>query len=81
MSEIYTTLSALIGEELGMPIPPLCPETDLDQIPGWDSATFAGVLLGIETSFGVTATRLQISNIRYGADLAALCTPAGTPAP
>jgi acyl carrier protein len=73
MSDIYASLSALIAEELGIPIPKLRPETELDQIPGWDSATFAGVLLGIETSFGVTATRQQISNVRYGADLAALC--------
>jgi acyl carrier protein len=73
MSDVYETLSELIAEELGMPVRTLTPETELDQIPGWDSATFAGVLLGIETSFGVRATRQQISNIKYGADLAALC--------
>jgi acyl carrier protein len=67
MSDVYETLSELIAEELGMPVRTLMPETELD------SATFAGVLLGIETSFGVRATRQQISNIKYGADLAALC--------
>jgi acyl carrier protein len=81
MSDIYTSLSDLIAEELGIPIPPLTPATELDQIPGWDSATFAGVLLGIETSFGVTASRQQISHIRYGADLAALCAADGAAAP
>jgi acyl carrier protein len=76
MSDIYADLAALIAEELGMPVQPLAPRTELDQIPGWDSATFAGILLAIETTFGVTATRQQISHIRYGADLAALCQPA-----
>lgn len=75
MSELYATLGALIGEELATPPVPLAPGTQLDDIPGWDSVALAGVVLAIETRYGVAVSRAQVDGIHTGADLAALCGP------
>jgi acyl carrier protein len=66
-------LAAIIGEELDTPPPPLDPDTVLDDIPGWDSVTVAGVLLAIEERFGIVASRAEIDELRTAADLARLC--------
>ncbi len=75
MSDVYSQLAAAIGAELDCPPPPLGPDTVLDDIPGWDSVTVAGVLLAIEEMFGTVATRREIDDLRTGADLARLCEP------
>jgi acyl carrier protein len=73
MTNLYEQLGRIIGDELGTEPVALTPETKLDDIPGWDSVTIAGVLLGIEETFGVVATRSVLSRLVTGADLARLC--------
>jgi acyl carrier protein len=73
MSDVYEMLAAIIGEELDTPPPPLSPDTVLDDIPGWDSVTVAGVLLAIEERFGIVASRAEIDELQTAADLARLC--------
>jgi len=77
MSDVYATLGQIIGDELGTAPVRLAAATELADIPGWDSATLAGVLLGIEAIYGVVATREQIAGLDTGADLAALCVKPG----
>lgn len=78
MSDIYRTLGEILGEELGRAPVALTAQTELDDLPGWDSATLAGVILSIEDAFGVTITREQLGPVATGADLARLCqTPPG----
>jgi len=73
MSDVYEILGGIIGDELGVAPVSLGPDTLLADIPGWDSAALAGVLLGIEDQFGVVANREQIDGLNSGADLAGLC--------
>ena len=73
MTNLYEQLGRIIGDELGTAPVPLTPETLLDDIPGWDSVTIAGVLLGIEETFDVVATRKLLARLVTGADLARLC--------
>lgn len=73
MTAIYQTLGEILGEELGCAPVPLTAQTELDDLPGWDSATLAGVILSIESAFGVSVTREQLGPIATGADLARLC--------
>ena len=73
MNDIYVTLSEILGEELGCPPVPLAAHTELDDLPGWDSATLAGVILSIEATFGVNITRKQLGPVVTAADLARLC--------
>ena len=73
MSDVYSQLAAIIGQELSSPPPPLGPDTVLDDIPGWDSVTVAGVLLAIEDQFGTVTSRREVDGLQTGADLAKLC--------
>lgn len=73
MTGIYRTLGEILGEELGCAPVALTAQTELDDLPGWDSATLAGVILSIEAAFGVGITREQLGPIATGADLARLC--------
>jgi acyl carrier protein len=73
MGGVYEELTAIVGDELGSPPQPIGPDTLLDDIPGWDSVTLAGVLLAIESRFGVAAGRQQLDGVATGADLARLC--------
>jgi acyl carrier protein len=75
MSDVYQALGEILGEELGRAPVPLTAQTELDDLPGWDSATLAGVILAIEFAFGVSITRDQLGPIETGADLARLCQP------
>lgn len=73
ITDIYVTLGQILGEEFGCPPVALAAETELDDLPGWDSAALAGVILGIEDAFGVSITRDQLGPLVTGADLARLC--------
>lgn len=73
MKDVYEILSEIVGSELGAAIAPIGPETQLDDIAGWDSVTLAGVMLAIEARFGVAASRRRVDQISTGADLARLC--------
>ena len=73
MSSTYERLSTLVGEELGRAGVQITPETELDDLPGWDSVALAGVLLAIETEFGVPVARSAADGVLTGADLARLC--------
>jgi acyl carrier protein len=75
MSDVYGQLAEIIGQELSTPPPSIGADTVLDDLPGWDSVTVAGVLLAIEEQFGVMTGRREIDQLRTGADLARLCTP------
>jgi acyl carrier protein len=73
MTSLYEQLGRIIGDELGTAPIALTAEMRLDDIPGWDSVTVAGVLLGIEERFNVVATREDLTQLATGADLARLC--------
>jgi len=73
MSDVYEALGRIIGEELDGRAVQLNPEMELADIPGWDSAALAGVILGIETTFGVAIHASQIRRISTAGDLAKLC--------
>jgi acyl carrier protein len=73
MTGLYTTLGEILGDELDTAPVQLTADTELADIPGWDSAALAGVILGIETAFSVTIHAGQIRDINTAADLARLC--------
>jgi acyl carrier protein len=73
MSDLYQTLATIIGTELDCPPPALTPDSQLEDLPGWDSVALAGVLVGLETRFGVAIGRTEINAIETAGDLARLC--------
>jgi acyl carrier protein len=73
VTDIYRVLAEIIAQEIEAPQIALDSNTLLEDIAGWDSIVFAGVLVAIETRFRTVATRQQIDNIRTAGDLAALC--------
>lgn len=73
--EIYRALAALIGEELGTDQVALTPETVLADLRGWDSVAIAGVLIAIESRFGVEVDRDHLENLTMAKDLADLIAP------
>ena len=73
MIDIYKALSEILADELNQASAPLTEHTELDDLPGWDSAALAGVILSIESHFGVSITRKQLDSIVTVADLARLC--------
>ncbi|MCB8883358.1 hypothetical protein ACELLULO517_24130 [Acidisoma cellulosilytica] len=75
MDDIYQVLTTILESELQTDIPPLRPDTVLDDLPGWDSVSLAGVLLAIEEQFQVNAVRRDLV-ATTGADLFRLCKPA-----
>ena len=75
MTDVYDRLSSIVAEEVGASDLAIGPDTELEDIPGWDSVALAGVLLAIETEFDVTAGRAQVQALVRGADLARLCGP------
>lgn len=77
MSEVYAVLSKIVGDELGADAIPIGPDTELDDIAGWDSVTLAGVLIALEGRFGVPISRENIDRIATGADLARICQGPG----
>ena len=79
MTDIYARLSHIVAGEIGADGVAIGPETELDDLPGWDSVALAGVLLAIESEFEVGVTRQQIQHMSTGADLARLCAPASAP--
>jgi acyl carrier protein len=76
MREPYASLSAIIGKELGVTVPELDAESQLDDLPGWDSVALAGVLVALEARFGVAVGRTEIDAIETAGDLARLCAAA-----
>ena len=76
MDDIYRKLTEIMRNELGIDDLELQPDTVLDDLPGWDSVTLAGVLLAVEDQFHVNAVRRDAGILVTGADLARLCQPA-----
>ncbi len=74
MDDLYRVLTTILADELQTDIPPLRPDTVLDDLPGWDSVSLAGVLLAIEERFKVNAVRRD-ATATTGADLARLSQP------
>jgi acyl carrier protein len=70
--ETYRVLAALISEETGTAPVELTPETVLADLRGWDSVAIAGVLLAIESRFGIEVDRDCVENLTTAKDLADL---------
>lgn len=70
--EIYRVLAMLIGEELGSGPVDITSETVLADLRGWDSVAIAGVLIAIESRFGIEVDRDRLENLSTGQDLADL---------
>jgi acyl carrier protein len=70
-------LAAIIGGELGIAPPALDADSELADLPGWDSVALAGVLVALEARFGVAVGRAEIDAIETAGDLARLL-PAGS---
>ena len=70
--ETYRVLAALIGEEIGTGPVELAPETVLADLRGWDSVAIAGVLLAVESRFGIDVDRDRLENLVTAKDLADL---------
>lgn len=73
MSDVYAVLTEIVSRELDTALPTLTEATRLDDLSGWDSVALAGVLVEIESRFGVVATRAQIDGVRTAGDLARMC--------
>jgi acyl carrier protein len=72
VDDTYRLLTKILESELQTPISPLRPDTVLDDLPGWDSVTLAGVLLSIEEQFQVNAVRRDVV-ATTGAELFQIC--------
>lgn len=68
--EIVRTLAALIEEELAVGPLALSPETVLRDLEGWDSIAIVGVLVAIESRFGVAVNRNRLETLNRVEDLA-----------
>lgn len=68
MTDNTAILRGIFQTELADDTLELTPDTELADIPGWDSVNLSCVILGVETRFGLTLTPTEMDHLETFGD-------------
>ncbi len=71
-AEIYSGLTEVFHETFGDDRMVLTPQTNAEQVKGWDSVKMVSIILGVEQHFSIKLRSREVDRLKNVGDLAAL---------